>query len=336
MSFSRIGRPIFSLFSSALFFVISSAAFGQITVTAPAAKVVVRAAPDYATEVLADRWDMNQRTDLGWRIFNTVELPASNLADISFTGGVFSARSTPVYDPNFPEIYSDPNIAILDSDYPSSAGIGKFGSNYKINADKYRVFAIRMYLEGPYDPNLRFGQLKWSENTIYGGVSHANAFVVSPGWRIYLVDIPTLGLLNGTAWAGLKDSLFFDPMSQRDREIKIDWIRLVENGTTYRKTITWTGSGNVDIYLDNDRDSSNGNLGILALNVSGSVLRIHRRGAGGRELLCRHRPDRVDDVCLFGRLLRGRRTADLPDRHALGRRKQPGLHDHRRRQSLGF
>ena len=135
MSISRIYRPICALFSIALFFAISSAAFGQITVTAPAAKVVVRAAPDFATEVLADRWDMNQRTDLGWRIFNTVELPASNLTDISFVGGLFSARSTPVYDPNFAE-YSDPDIAILDSDYPSSAGIGKFGSNYKINADR--------------------------------------------------------------------------------------------------------------------------------------------------------------------------------------------------------
>jgi len=267
MASSRPHLRLFPLIGFVLLF--SAAGWAQITVTAPAAKVTVHPAPDYATEVLYDRWDMSQRTDLGWRIFNTVELPYSNITNISFSGGIFSATTVPVSSGTNPDTYSDPNITILDSDYPASSGIGKFGSNYKIDADKYTVFAIRMYIEGPLDPNWQFGLLKWSENTIYSGTSHSGTFVARPGWGIYLISIPSLGNINGNPWSGLKDSFMLKPMGQRDRNIQIDWIRLVENGTTYRKTITWTGSSAVDIYLDNDNSSGNGNLGILAKNVTG-------------------------------------------------------------------
>jgi hypothetical protein len=238
-----------------------------IVVTAPAAKVTVKAAPDFASEVLHDRWDMNERTDLGWRIFNTIEQPHSSLTNISFAGGLFSTRTTT----------TDPNIFILDSGYlPDAAAIGKFGSVYPIDADKFTVCAIRMSISPPLDAYAP-AQFFWSKGTIYGTVIASNTFNVSPGWVYYLIDIPALGTspsLPGS-WSGTVDSLRFDPLIVADKDISIDWVRLVQKGTDYERTITWTGAtGAVDIYLDGDTNAGNGNLGLLVKGVSGGSFKF--------------------------------------------------------------
>lgn len=253
-------------------------ASAQITVTSPAARTNVKAAPDYATEVLGDAWDMNERTDLGWRIFNTVEQYPSYLANISFAGGLFSAVTA--YTPGGSETYSDVNITILDSAYPSSVLLGKYGSKYPIDADKYTVLAIRMYLDPPISAWPQ-AQLFWSQGTIYDDITVSNTFTVQGGWAVYLVDIPALGAggLDNIPWAGLLRSLRFDPIVAKDKNIKIDWIRLIQKNALYEKTVTWTGNaGNVDLYLDNDTNAANGNLGLLASNEAGTS---HTFLAGG-------------------------------------------------------
>ena len=271
-----LGKKIRRLLTSAaVVLAVSSAAGAQIVVTAPVggnSTNRVKAAPDYATEVLYDRWDMNERTDLGWRIFNTVEEPKSYLTNISFSSGIFSATSQQLPGGNVGD--SDANISILDSAYWGASDIGKFGVNYKIDASKYTVFAVRMSVNPPINA-WPTGQLFWSRNTIYpaapgGGSSQSNPFWIYGGWAIYLIDLPTLGLLQGNdSWSGMLDSLRFDPVVQADKNIQIDWIRLVQDGADYRRTITWTGSGSVDIYLDNDNNPLNGNLGLLAKNQTG-------------------------------------------------------------------
>ncbi len=252
-----------------LFFLVLGLSFSQIIVTSPSSRDEVRSCAEYADKILQDRWDMNERTDLGWRIFNTVEQPRSYLTGISFQKGVFSAKS--VYTPGGADPdYSDTNIAILDSAYPGSAELGKVGANYPINADKYKVLAIRMYLEPDiYGP---WGQLLWSTDTIYSGSTTSGAFYTYNNWFIYLIDISSLGIVSGPdSWSGYIDSLRMDPVIKKNKTIQIDWIRLVEYEEGEERDITWIGaSGNVDIYLDNDRDSSNGNLGMLAKNISGN------------------------------------------------------------------
>jgi len=252
-----------------LFFLLLGLSFSQISVTSPSSRDEIRSCADYADKVLQDRWDMNERTDLGWRIFNTEELPKSYLRNILFNNGLFTAES--VYKSGKPDPdFSDANITILDSAYPGSAELGKVGSNYPIDADKYTVLAIRMYLEPDiYGP---WGQLLWSKDTIYSGSTTSGSFYIYNNWFIYLIDISTLGIVSGNdPWEGLIDSLRLDPVRKKDKTIKIDWIRLVEYDAGEEREITWNGaSGNVDIYLDNDKNSSNGNLGMLAKNVSGS------------------------------------------------------------------
>lgn len=241
--------------------------FSQLVVSAPSSRNNVKACDDYADQVLHDRWDMTERTDLGWRIFNTAEEPHSNLGSISFAGGVFSAVSTS----------NDPNIFILDSAYPGSALNGKNGTNFPIDADKYTVFALRMSTN-LNTPGMR-GQLFWSKGTIYDGITITREGQVSAqkGWNFVIIRIPNLSLLGKTTpgppdpWAGTIQSLRFDPFSESGKSIQIDWIRLAEDDAESYRTITWSGaSGAMDIYLDDDDKFANGNLGTLARNVSGS------------------------------------------------------------------
>jgi hypothetical protein len=237
------------------------AARAQITVTSPGAgRDEVKASADYADDVLHDRWDMNERTDLGWCIFNTVDQPASNLGSISFTDGIFSAVSTS----------DDPNIFILDSAYKLSAMNGKNGYNFPINADKYKIFAIRMRTDQSLQSLVAY--LYWSKDTIYDGVTTAGPFDVRNGWAVHIIRIPDLVRRDGVnPWAGTIGSLRLDPFYEKGKNVQIDWIRLVEEDPAGLRTITWIGGGgNIDIYLDDDADDANGNLGALARNVSGT------------------------------------------------------------------
>ena len=88
------------------------------------------------------------------------------------------------------------------------------------------------------------------------------------GCGIYIVDLTTLG-----AWSGIKRSMRFDPAPDNapaGSRIDIDWIRLVDLQPGLFRTITWTGSGTVDIYLDNDQNAGNGLLGAVATNFNGN------------------------------------------------------------------
>jgi len=245
----------------------------DIIVTSPSSRDEVKSCSEYSDETLLDRWDMNERTDLGWRIYNTYELPLSYLSSISFAGGIFSAVSA--YTPGMtPPLSSDVNISILDSAYPNAVVIGKTGKKYPINADKYTLLVLRMYIEPDIEGQL-YGQgyLFWSKNTVYNGVTTSYPFSSRNGWFIYLIDIPSLGIISGdNSWSGWIDSLRMDPISISNKEIKIDWIRLVEKDLSTQRTISWSGAGgDVDIFLDNDNNPSNGNLGLLAKNVSGTT-----------------------------------------------------------------
>ncbi len=243
--------------------------FSQITVTSPSVRDDVKAGADFAAEVLLDRWDMNERTDLGWRIFNTLEQPLSYLTDVLFQSGIFSATSTYTGGTGDPE-YSDANITILDSAYAGSAMLGKVGHNFPIDAGKYTILTFRMYL-GP-DAAGPYGQLLWSTNTIYGGITTSGSFFVRNGWQIYQIDIPNLGIAAGSdTGSGLIDSLRLDPTIKAGQAIHHDWIRLTDNYVLGLRSISWNGNAaNVDIYLDDDLNSANGNLGLLAQNVNGN------------------------------------------------------------------
>jgi len=238
--------------------------YGAVNVTAPSSGETVNAAEDYATSAFQDPWDMNEQTDLGWFIWDVESGSRSNLSGITFSNGIFSASSSS----------SDPNISILETGVTGTSFLGKIGTNYKIDAGKYKVLVIRMKLNKNHD-----GLLFWSKNTIYKGITRSGIFSTYNGWAIYVINIPSLGAyaVSGTKinWSGNIDSLRLDPASAKV-DIDIDWIRLVEDNSSLYRTVRWSGnSGAVDIYLDNDKNSGNGTLGLVAKNVSGSSYSLY-------------------------------------------------------------
>jgi len=211
--------------------------------------------------------DMNEQTDLGWFIFDTVSGSKSNLSNISFSNGIFSASATS----------PGPEIQILETGVTGTCFLGKIGRNFKIDANKYTILAYRMYLSTSHD-----GQLFWSKNTIYNDITQTIPFSMYSGWRIGFLVIPTLGTLpvKGTKynWAGAIDSFRFDPVPV-PVNVKVDWFRLVQNSSGLYRTVRWSGNtGNVDIYLDTDKNEGNGTLGKVAANVSGTSYQLYVGG----------------------------------------------------------
>ena len=94
---------------------------------------------------------------------------------------------------------------------------------------------------------------------------------VSPGWRIYVEKIPSLTLFSGTQPLGRPDpDAPIRPDRRRGRPLQLNWVRLVNDDAAQYRAITWSGANPVDIYLDNDGNAGNGNLGAIATGVSGS------------------------------------------------------------------
>jgi hypothetical protein len=230
---------------------------------------VIKSAADFASEKFQDPMDMNEQTDLGWFIFDKVSGSKSNLSNISFSNGIFSASATS----------PGPEIQLLETGVPGTCFLGKIGANFKINANKYTVLAYRMYLSTSHD-----GLLFWSKNTIYNDMTRTNPFSMNSGWRIGFLNIPTLGSASAKLgvpkyiWAGTIDSLRFDPVPV-PVNVKVDWFRVVQNTSGLYRTARWSGNtGNVDIYLDRDKNEGNGTLGRVASNVSGTSYRIYVGG----------------------------------------------------------
>ncbi len=231
------------------------AANAAITVTAPSAIESVPGAADFATQAFQDPWDMKQLTDFGWFLYG-VDQPASNLSNISFNGGVFSATTAT----------NDPILFLLDTPIPGTAPIGKTGANFPIDAGKYTILAFRMSVG-----TSSAAQIFWSKDNMFADTTCAGNIPVYPGWRIYVQKIPSLTLFSGTnPWAGLIRMLRFDPTVAAGDPLQLNWVRLVNDDAAQYRAITWSGANPVDIYLDNDGNAGNGNLGAIATGVSGS------------------------------------------------------------------
>jgi hypothetical protein len=195
----------------------------------------VASAEDFATRVLQDPWDMNKRTDFGW-FLEGADPPLPYLSNISFASGIFSATTG-----------QNPNLFLLETGIRSAGRIGKTGLNFPIDADTYRLFAIRLNIDG--SPQASLG---WNRDTLWDGTNtSSNIFNLSPGWRTYLVDLPALGTSGGPiAWGGLIRSLQFSPSYQTQFNLQIDWIRLVNVNPSLCRQVTWSGLGSaVDLYL---------------------------------------------------------------------------------------
>jgi hypothetical protein len=234
------------------------------TVTLGGASAVA-SAEDFAARSFQDPWDMSERTDLGW-FLNGADLPSPDLGNVSFDGGVFTATTG-----------TAPNVFLLETPNPFAARLGRTGGNYPIDANTYRVLAIRMNLSGSSQ-----AVLAWNRDHLWDGTaSQSGVFNITPGWRTYLIDIPALGVRSGPiGWSGILRSLQLYPSYLNAYTLQIDWVRLVNVNSSLCRQVTWSGfAGAVDIYLDTD-GTNNGNETVLATGVSGNSASPGCSGAG--------------------------------------------------------
>ena len=245
---------------------IGSPAAAQITVTTPPAGITtVGPADDFASRSFQDPWDMAEFTDLGWLTFGS-DQPPVNLSGISIAGGVFSGAPT----------NGDPNFWLLDSFLPGSAALGKIGRLHPIDSTAYRVLVMRMRVsERPAGDQAM--QILWSNNTMFpsepgGGLRTSNSVLTYEGWNIYIVDLVALGSAAGPGWSGSVDSLRIDPTQYQVGQIELDWARLVPlDNTNLARSVEWTGTRIVDIYVDDDDSEANGTLGLVARGHDGGT-----------------------------------------------------------------
>jgi hypothetical protein len=250
-----------------LFCVLTPAlARAQIVVTAPAAQTNLAAADDFATRAFQDAWDMNERTDFGWWLYGS-DAPFTNLTNPVFSNGIFSATVS-----GAPGSISQASLFLLETGNPVSAPIGKIGTNYPINASAYTHLVVRMRVDnGTNDVGASaLGRLLFSPTTIYDGETELGSIFLTRGWFIYDINVPALTRLAGpnVPWAGVVRSLRWMPTQRGGETLDIDWVRLVQNDPTLYRSITWTGSANADVYLDNDNNPGNGTLGRIATGVT--------------------------------------------------------------------
>ena len=266
--------------AAALLVAWAGTAWAQITVTSPPAGITsVGPAPDYATRAFQDPWDMSQYSDLGWMTFGS-DQPAVNLGGLSFSGGVFSGTPTS----------NDPNFWLLDTWLPGSAVLGKIGRRFPIDSAQYRVLVMRMRLSERPAPDQAM-QIIWSNNTIYGsepngGIRVTNSVSTYDGWNVYVVDLGTIGSALGPAWSGTVDSLRIDPTQYQVGQIQVDWARLVPlDNANLLRTVQWTGTRVVDVYVDNDTNEANGTLAQVARSLDGGAAATRSYGlyVGGFE-----------------------------------------------------
>jgi hypothetical protein len=275
-----------TLFAVGFSLVLSVAAEAQ-QVTAPAAQTVVTAGADWATRTFQDPMDMAQWTDLpGWVYAS--DQPVSNLTGIvnnspCTTTGVTTDPASNCFRAT--SNAGDPKIEILETGQPSAAdpvapGTRREGLNFPIDASTYKTFAIRMRMAtnaSECPPRLSIGQclgaFEWNRTSLYDNtLSATGGIFMYDGWGIYLFDLPTIALNSGAVtWAGSIGNMRIKLPRAAQTNFEVDWIRMVPNNLP-TETITWSGfPGTVDLYLDNDTNAANGDLGFLVTNIFGTA-----------------------------------------------------------------
>jgi hypothetical protein len=241
----------------------------QVTVTNPSGQVVVRPADEFATRVLQDRWDMNERTDLG-AFINGVDQPLPNLNNIAFADGLFTATAAT----------HDPSVFFLDTGIPGEAHVRRSGRRFPIDASVYRRLTYRMCLGGGPGTRVGASQLFWSREDIYTDISSPRPIDAFGGCQVYSIDLQAWsqggmlagGPLSQYPWAATIRALRFDPTDGAGQPITLDWVALtsVSDASSFH-TVTWTGTGAMEVHLDANDTATDGTLGRLVLNGAATV-----------------------------------------------------------------
>lgn len=214
----------------------NSPAGDSVTLTGPGA-ITIPESDDYATQVQADPWDMNNIEDLDY---------PRNFTQPSLGGGIWSATTTGSNTDQ--EMF----VKLVEQNFATTFSyIGeRDGRNYPVSTQRFTRIMFRMYTDqaGPIT-------LWWFKSP--GDTAPCNNFDcrlkqaidAQPGWHIYEAT------LNGDPadWANLGTvaGIRMDaPREKYNNNVKFDWIRLVpDTSTPVQVTFRASGGGTVNFYL---------------------------------------------------------------------------------------
>ncbi|HET6313534.1 MAG TPA: S-layer homology domain-containing protein [Chloroflexia bacterium] len=214
----------------------NSPAGDSVTLTGPGA-ITIPESDDYATQVQADPWDMNNIEDLDY---------PRNFTQPSLGGGIWSATTTGSNTDQ--EMF----VKLVEQNFATTFSyIGeRDGRNYPVSTQRFTRIMFRMYTDqaGPIT-------LWWFKSP--GDTAPCNNFDcrlkqaidAQSGWHIYEAT------LNGDPadWANLGTvaGIRMDaPREKYNNNVKFDWIRLVpDTSTPVQVTFRASGGGTVNFYL---------------------------------------------------------------------------------------
>lgn len=250
-----------------------SSAPAQINFIAPpGAGASIASAPDYATEVLHNPWDMDSGQDLA--DYFTQENAGTGLANLAFTNGLM----------HFDIIHMDSAyFHMLSPGIASSNPLGKNGQALPIDSTKYRYLTIRMHSNSGDSMNVL-----WYTTPSGPGVKYRRSAGVNieVGWHTYVIDLESIGYIeNGNGetrtWSQAQrvTGLRIDPggvgaSASNPLHRQIDWITLtaaLPPAAAYdlEYTISPT-SGHYSLAIDDDSDPFNGVLKWVVRDAAGA------------------------------------------------------------------
>jgi hypothetical protein len=223
---------------------------GGITITNPAASAVLKAGPDYATDVLADPWDFSNREDVA---IDPAQIDGFNPFAVSAgqAGGTIGLRRDGTGGGSF--------FNVLQRAYETTINPGRTGARYPIASSAYTRLSFKMSLGNPN----QFPRVFWfhNDNGPSGDASGwryvtdvtvpATAVPSPTGNQIYTVDL-TLNN-NGVPWtSGVVKGFALYPNSTAEvgYQVQFDWVRLTTadaHPASSTIPVTWSGPGNATI-----------------------------------------------------------------------------------------
>ncbi len=170
---------------------------------------------DFATQALANPWDMRDPLDIDREKTRV----AGNVAGLTINNagnGLLEATAT----------NNDPRIWIRVPANPLVNVVPQEGSFAPINAGVYRYVTARVWVERT-EPTTGLGNAVVVWQQVMGGDFGTSSFArLVPGWNIVTIDLQDRGFgATGVGWSGNVEGFYFDPV---DLQIpfKIDFIRL--------------------------------------------------------------------------------------------------------------
>lgn len=223
----------------------------SISITSPSSTVNLGEGDDFATRVLQNPWDMNERRDIGWE--ENFDGHSVGVANGVWTG----VNATPggYVFPLFPGFKGSmfPTPTQGDRTLPS------LGIKKPIDASRYTRLCYKENhsARGTYavywasDPNQ---PQYWPDGSNQGAnidgfyTTQSATAVINSGWKIYCHDMSNLNSsfqVRGGAWSGKIHALRIDPSVSggAGATTQFDWIRLVDPSSAPNITVTWSSTG---------------------------------------------------------------------------------------------